>query len=285
MSAAAGVREEGYEVGITLVLEYLREWRRRRRSLRAAVHRPESAQTDFFEVSVEGERRKAWLFLMRLMHSRDFVRLRAPGPARLPRRPRAGRPLRRIVARSEPRSGGAAGRAADRALRGLASALRRRARFASGEGHARAAWSPAAGAAREVLTPIPRGTRCRSSRSRCGGRPSPGWERLAAPPAGIEARRLQPVQPELRVAWYRVPERSGLRSWPGWADVSLGTERGAIPAALRRPAGEYRHYLANRARRRCGRWRRSCSRSWASPRRLSAWRASAAAKVPGAERG
>ena len=74
------LREEGYEVGITLVLEYLREWRRTRAEVYVPlVHRPgESAQADFFEVSVElaGERRKAWLFLMRLMHSgRDFVRL------------------------------------------------------------------------------------------------------------------------------------------------------------------------------------------------------------------
>ena len=74
------LREEGYEVGLTLVLEYLREWRRTRAEVYVPlVHRPgESAQADFFEVSVElsGERRKAWLFLMRLMHSgRDFVRL------------------------------------------------------------------------------------------------------------------------------------------------------------------------------------------------------------------
>ena len=44
----------------------------------SAIRRRESAQVDFFEVSVElaGERRRAWLFLMRLMHSgRDFVRL------------------------------------------------------------------------------------------------------------------------------------------------------------------------------------------------------------------
>ena len=74
------LREEGYEAGLTLVLEYLREWRRRRAEVYVPlVHRPgESAQADFFEVIVElaGERRKAWLLLMRLMHSgRDFVRL------------------------------------------------------------------------------------------------------------------------------------------------------------------------------------------------------------------
>ena len=74
------LREEGHEVGLTLVLEYLREWRRQRAEVYVPlVHRPgESAQVDFFEVTVElsGERGRAWLFLMRLMHSgRDFVRL------------------------------------------------------------------------------------------------------------------------------------------------------------------------------------------------------------------
>ena len=74
------LREEGYEVGETLVRDYLREWRRRRAEVYVPlVHRPgEEAQVDFFEVTVEvgGERRKAWKFLMRLMYSgRDFVRL------------------------------------------------------------------------------------------------------------------------------------------------------------------------------------------------------------------
>ncbi len=72
------LREEGYEVGVTLVRDYLREWRRRRAEVYVPlVHRPgDEAQVDFFEVTVEvaGERRKAWKFLMRLMHSgRDFV--------------------------------------------------------------------------------------------------------------------------------------------------------------------------------------------------------------------
>ena len=45
------LREEGYEVGLTLVLEYLREWRRTRAEVYVPlVHRPgESAQADFFE--------------------------------------------------------------------------------------------------------------------------------------------------------------------------------------------------------------------------------------------
>ena len=72
--------DEGYEVGVTLVRGYLREWRRQRAEVFVPlVHRPgDEAQVDFFEVTVEldGERRKAWKFLMRLMYSgRDFVRL------------------------------------------------------------------------------------------------------------------------------------------------------------------------------------------------------------------
>jgi transposase len=72
--------EEGYEVGITTVRDYLREKRRREAEVFVPlVHRPgEEAQVDFFEVSVEegGQRRKAWKFVMRLMYSgRDFVRL------------------------------------------------------------------------------------------------------------------------------------------------------------------------------------------------------------------
>ncbi len=72
--------EEGYEVGTTTVREYLRE--RRRKSAEVfipLVHRPgDEAQVDFFEVTVEedGEMRKAWKFVMRLMYSgRDYVRL------------------------------------------------------------------------------------------------------------------------------------------------------------------------------------------------------------------
>ncbi len=72
--------EEGYEVGITTVRDYLREKRRREAEVFVPlVHRPgDEAQVDFFEVSVEegGQRRKAWKFVMRLMYSgRDFIRL------------------------------------------------------------------------------------------------------------------------------------------------------------------------------------------------------------------
>ena len=72
------LREEGYEVGLTLVLAKLREWRRAEAYV-PLVHRPaESAQINFFAVTVEvnGERHRVWLLLFRLMHSgRDFVRL------------------------------------------------------------------------------------------------------------------------------------------------------------------------------------------------------------------
>ncbi len=70
--------EDGCAVGITTVRAYLREKRRRAAEVFIPlVHRPgDEAQVDFFEVTVEvdGERRKVWKFLMRLMYSgRDFV--------------------------------------------------------------------------------------------------------------------------------------------------------------------------------------------------------------------
>jgi transposase len=72
--------EEGYEVGITTVRDYLREKRRKEAEVFVPlVHRPgDEAQVDFFEVSVEenAQMKKVWKFVMRLMYSgRDFVRL------------------------------------------------------------------------------------------------------------------------------------------------------------------------------------------------------------------
>jgi transposase len=72
--------EEGYEVGVTTVRNYLREKRRKEAEVYIPlIHRPgEEAQADFFEVTIEedGEFRKAQKFVMRLMYSgRDFVRL------------------------------------------------------------------------------------------------------------------------------------------------------------------------------------------------------------------
>lgn len=70
--------EEGFEIGITLVRDYWKEHTRRQAEVYVPlVHRPgDEAQVDFFEVTVEenGERRKAWKFLMRSMYSgRDFA--------------------------------------------------------------------------------------------------------------------------------------------------------------------------------------------------------------------
>jgi transposase len=68
---------EGHRVGVTLVKEAVAEWKRQRREVMIPLtYRPgELAEVDFFEVLVDvaGTRRKAWLFLLRLMYSgRDF---------------------------------------------------------------------------------------------------------------------------------------------------------------------------------------------------------------------
>ena len=69
---------EGHRVGVTLVKEAVAEWKRQRREVFVPLtYRPgDLAEVDFFEVLVDlaGTRRKAWLFLMRLMYSgRDFA--------------------------------------------------------------------------------------------------------------------------------------------------------------------------------------------------------------------
>ena len=69
---------EGHRVGVTAVKEAVAEWRRQRREVFVPLtYRPgDLAEVDFFEVLVDlgGERRKAWLFLLRLMYSgRDFA--------------------------------------------------------------------------------------------------------------------------------------------------------------------------------------------------------------------
>jgi len=71
---------EGLTVGATTVKTAVAEWKRRRREVFVPlVYRPgELAEVDFFEVlvDIDNERRKAWMFVMRLMHSgRDFARL------------------------------------------------------------------------------------------------------------------------------------------------------------------------------------------------------------------
>jgi transposase len=78
----AMLRSEGHVVGVTLVKEAVAEWKRRRREVFVPLVYPagDLAQVDFFEVLVEvgGKRQKAWMFVMRLMHSsRDFAYLYA----------------------------------------------------------------------------------------------------------------------------------------------------------------------------------------------------------------
>jgi transposase len=69
---------EGHAVGATLIKDAVAEWKRQRREVFVPLtYRPgDLAEVDFFEVlvDVDGTRRKAWLFLMRLMYSgRDFA--------------------------------------------------------------------------------------------------------------------------------------------------------------------------------------------------------------------
>ena len=69
---------EGKHVGVTVVKDAVAEWKRQRREVFVPLtYRPgDLAEVDFFEVlvDIDGTRRKAWLFLMRLMYSgRDFA--------------------------------------------------------------------------------------------------------------------------------------------------------------------------------------------------------------------
>jgi transposase len=71
------LRAEGHVVGVTLVRAAVAAWRRQRREVMIPLtyRAGELAEVDFFEVLIDvaGVRRKAWLFLLRLMYSgRDF---------------------------------------------------------------------------------------------------------------------------------------------------------------------------------------------------------------------
>jgi transposase len=64
---------ESHGVGGTLAKRYVAEWQRQRQEVFVPlVYRPgDLGGLDFFEVlvDIDGRRRKAWMFLMRLMHS------------------------------------------------------------------------------------------------------------------------------------------------------------------------------------------------------------------------
>jgi transposase len=70
--------EQGIEVSPRTARRVMSEWKRRRREVAVPLHyvAGDLAEVDFFEVQVDvdGKRRKAWMFLMRLMYSgRDFA--------------------------------------------------------------------------------------------------------------------------------------------------------------------------------------------------------------------
>ena len=69
---------EGHHVGVTVIRDAVAEWKRQRREVFVPLtYRPgDLAEVDFFEVlvDIDGTRRKAWLFLMRLT---------SPGTSRL----------------------------------------------------------------------------------------------------------------------------------------------------------------------------------------------------------
>jgi len=72
------LRGEGHDVGYTLVKQIFREWKRQRKEVFVPlVYKPgDVGEVDFFEVLVDicGARRKAHMFVLRLMHSgRDFA--------------------------------------------------------------------------------------------------------------------------------------------------------------------------------------------------------------------
>jgi transposase len=74
----AMLRAEGFTVGYTTVKDIAREWKRQRKEVFVPlVYKPgDLGEVDFFEVFVDiaGARRKAHMFVMRLMHSkRDFA--------------------------------------------------------------------------------------------------------------------------------------------------------------------------------------------------------------------
>ena len=143
---------EGKRVGVTVVKEAVAEWKRQRREVFVPLtYRPgDLAEVDFFEVlvDVDGIRRKAWLFLMRLMYlgPRLRVDLRAAGSDQFSRWPRPGlcafrwrtgaRRLRQSPGRGRPDPGRRCAHV-DAAVRGARLALPTRSLFLPTRGRAR----------------------------------------------------------------------------------------------------------------------------------------------------
>lgn len=242
------LKAEGYWVGRTLVDDYWRERRRQRAEVYVPlVHRPGEAQIDFFEVVVEvdGEWRKAWEFLLRLMYSgREFAWLydRCDQLAFLDGHVRAFTHLDGVVQRGvydnlKLAVGKIVG--AQRELRGRFQALVSHYLFEPdftriGEGHDKGGVESRGKAIRlQHLTPIPRGESLEAisrqlladldatfatRRDATGKSATELWgeERahlLPLPAARFEVRKPVPVQISSRSmiqiegAWYSVPSR------------------------------------------------------------------------------
>ena len=280
--------EEGHSVGVTLVRSYLREQRRQRAEVYIPlVHRPgEEAQVDFFEVVVEvdGQRRKVWQFLMRLMYSgRDFAWLYErcdqlsflDGHVRafahfgvVPRRcvyDNLGAAVRRVAF---PR------RQLTERFQALVSHYLYEACFARpGEGHDKGGVEGRGRGIRlQYLTPIPRGASLGELSTELLGRldAEQGWrerfaeerpQMLALPEVPFEARKVVPVRVRrtatVRVegAWYSVPSRwAGLSAtaYVGVEELRIVCRGEEVRHARQRFGGSvvrYRHYLGELAKK------------------------------------
>lgn len=279
------LRAEGLVVGATTVRAVLREHRRRSAEVFIPlVRRPgEEAQVDFFEVAVvvAGARRKAWLFLFRLLYSgRDFAWLydRQDQVVFLDGHVRAFAELGGVVSRITYDNTSLAVRRVARAGRELTPRFRAlAAHFAFepcfarvGEGHDKGSVESRGKSLRwQHLVPVPEGRSLEEiSRSLLGSlaaQASQGEvlrrfeeERpllRASPGAPFECRRVVPVavrsNATVRVdnVWYSVPcgwARADATAYVGVDDVEI-VRAGERVRHPRGRAGEkriaYRHYL------------------------------------------
>lgn len=279
------LRSEGLAIGITTVRVVLREIRRRAAEVFVPlVRRPgEEAQVDFFEVVVvvAGVRRKAWLFLFRLLFSgRDFawVYERQDQVAFLDGHVRAFEALGGVVARITYDNASVAVRRVTRGGRELSPRFQAlAAHFAFepcfarvGEGHDKGSVeSRGKGLRWQHLVPVPEaGSLEEISGALLGALDAEAREGevarrfaeergllRAAPEVRFEARRVVPVavrsNATVRVdnVWYSVPcawARADATAYVGVGEVEIARE-GERVRHPRGRAGEkrisYRHYL------------------------------------------
>ena len=279
---------EGHSVGVTLVRDYLREQRRQAAEVYIPlVHRPgDEVQVDFFEdvVEIDGERRKAWRFVMRLMYSgRDFAWLYErcdqlaflDGHVRafahfgaVPRRGIYDNLTAAVKRITFPR------RQLSQRFQALASHYLFEPCFARpGEGHDKGGVEARGRGIRlQQMTPIPRGHSLNEISQALMDRldAEEGWqERFVEekavlrplPQAPFEARRVVPVRirqsatVHVEGAWYSVSSRwAGLSAtaYIGVEDVRIVCREGEVTHPRQRFGGRsvrYRHYLSELARK------------------------------------